>query len=69
MIKSIEDIIWKAGKKVNDEPRLEIVDSDDRWVTNHFSTWSNIGCVEVEDNVNEEYYIHNGVHYQQTDIL
>ena len=69
VVKSIEDIIWKTREQVNDEPRLEIVDSDDCRVTDNLATRSNIRCVEVEDDVNEEYHIYNGVHHKQTHVF
>ena len=61
MIKGIEDIIWEAWQKVNDEPRLKVIDTDDSWITYNLSSRSNICGVEVEDNINEEYHIDNRV--------
>lgn len=69
MIEGIEHIIRKAGKKVDQEPRLHVVDSDDSGVTDHFPPRSNISGVEIKDNVNEEYHIDNGVNYKQTNIF
>ena len=61
MIKGIEDIIWEAWQKVNDEPRLKVIDTDDSWITDNLPSRSNISGVEVEDNINEEYHIDNRV--------
>ena len=61
MIKGIEDIIWEAWQKVNDEPRLKVIDTDDSWITYNLPSRSNICGVEVEDNINEEYHIDNRV--------
>ena len=32
VIKSVEDVVGEAGEEIDDEPRLEIVESDDLWV-------------------------------------
>ena len=61
MIKGIEDIIWEAWQKVNDEPRLQVIDTDDSWITYNLPSRSNVCGVEVEDNINEEYHIDNRV--------
>ena len=69
MIKSVENIIRKAGKEINDEPGFEIVDSDDSGITNNLASWANIGCMKVQNNVNEKDHINDGVDHQQTYIF
>ena len=64
MIEGIEYIIRKAGEEVDQEPWLHVVDPDNSGITDHFTPGSNICGVEVEDNVNEEYHINNGVDHK-----
>ena len=69
MVEGIEDVVGQTGEKVDDEPRLEIVDSDDGGVRHHLPPRSHVGGVEVEDDVNEEDHVHDGVDHQETDVL
>ena len=69
MVEGIEDVVGQTGEKVDDEPRLEIVDSDDGGVRHDLPPRSHVGGVEVEDNINEENHIHDRVHHQQAHVL
>ena len=64
MVEGIKDIVGETREKVDDEPRLEIVDPDDGWVADHLPARPHVGGVEVEDDINEEYHIHYGVNHQ-----
>ena len=69
MVEGIEDVVGQTGEKVDDAPRLEIVDSDDGGVGHDLPPRSHVGGVEVEDDINEEYHIHDRVHHQQAHVL
>ena len=69
MIESIEDVVGEAGEEVDDEPGLEIVDPDDGGVAHHLAARPHVRRVEVEDDVNEEDHVHDGVDHQETDVL
>ena len=69
MVEGIEDVIRETGEKVDDEPRLEIVDPDHGGVTDHLPPGTHVGGVEVEDDIDEENHIHYRVHHQQAHIL
>ena len=69
VVEGIEDIVGETREKVDDEPRLEIVDPDDGWVADHLPAGPHVGGVEVEDDIDEENHIHYRVHHQQTHVL
>lgn len=59
MIKGVNNVIRKTGKKVNDEPTFKVIHSYDFWIRNYFSSRTNECCMEVQYDVNEENYIYD----------
>ena len=59
MIKGVNNVIRKTGKKVNDEPTFKVIHSYDFWIRNYFSPRTNECCMEVQYDVNEENYIYD----------
>ena len=69
MVEGVEDIVRETWEKVDDEPRLEIVDPDDGGVADHLPAGPHVGGVEVEDDIDEENHIHDRVHHQEAHVL
>ena len=69
VIEGVEHVVGQAGEEVDDKPRLEVVHADDLGVADHLSARTHERRVEVENDVDEEDDVHNGVDHEQTDIL
>ena len=54
MVEGVEDVVGKAGQKVNDEPRLEIIDSYHFRVRDDLAGRADVGRVKVQHDVDEE---------------
>ena len=59
----VQLMISQTEDDVRNYDRL-VENSDNSWVTDNFAPRSNIGGVEVEDNVNEEYHINYWVDHK-----
>lgn len=64
MIESIKDIIGQTAEQINDKPRLEIINPDDLGIRDHFTPGTHVGGVKVQDDVDEEDDVYDGVDYQ-----
>ena len=69
MVECIEHVIGKAREKVNDKPRLEVIHTNDFRLGDDFAPRTHKGCMEVENNVNEKDYVHDGVNDEKTYVL
>jgi len=69
MVECIEHVIRKAREEINEEPRLQIIHTDDLRFGDDFSAGANESSVEVKDDVNEEDDIHNGVNNEEAHIF
>jgi hypothetical protein len=69
MVERIEHVIRKAREKIDEKPRFQIIHANDLRLGHDLTPRSNKSRVEVENNVNEEDDVHNGVDYQKTHIF
>ena len=69
MVEGVEDVVGKAGQKVNDEPRLEIIDSYHFRVRDDLAGRADVGRVKVQHDVDEEDDVDDGVDDEQRHVL
>lgn len=61
LIKSIHDVVWKAGKQVDNEPTSQVVHPNYFGIRDHFSSWTHECCVKVKNYVNKKDYVDDAV--------
>lgn len=69
VLKSVDDIIWQTGQKVNHKPRLQVVHADEFGVGNHLPSWPNKGGVKIQHNVHQKDDIHDAIHNQPGHVV
>ena len=64
LVKRVENIIRHASHQIDEEPGAQVGAAYDFGVGHDRARWSDKGRVEVEDDVNEKHYVHDGVRGQ-----
>jgi len=69
VVERVEDVVGEAGEEVDDKPGLEIVDPDDLRVRHDLSRRADVRRVKVEDDVDEENDVDDGVDDEERHVF
>lgn len=69
MVECIEHVVRKAREKIDEKPGLQIIHTYDLGLGHDLTARANESGVKVEDNVNEEDDVYNGVNDEEADIV
>lgn len=47
VIECVEDVVGQATQQIDNEPRLQVVHSNDLWIANNFASGSDESGVEI----------------------
>ena len=69
VVEGVEDVVGQAGEEVDDEPRLEIIDSYHFWVGDDLTGGSDVRRVKVQHDVDEEDDVDDGVDDEERHVF
>jgi hypothetical protein len=69
VVEGVEDVVRQAAQQIDDEPALEVVHPDDFGVGDDFSPGSHKSGVKVQNDIDEEYDVDDGVDHQERNIF